>query len=112
MNNKYYRMNIFTALPKEIIDNILCYTGIIKERNGKYMTQIDKNDYRYKILKTIVRNIRICSDTYAYIVINNYFRIDISTWSDLDIVFYNYNINCHCSYNYNINCKCKPYKCN
>ena len=36
--------------PLEIIHHILQYDGRIKYRNGKYMNQICKDDYRYNLL--------------------------------------------------------------
>jgi len=40
-------------LPVEIIHRILEYDGRIKYRNGKYMNQIDPDDYRYHLLRKI-----------------------------------------------------------
>ena len=45
----------FSYLPDEIIRQILCYTDVYKERNGRLMQQIPKDDKRYDILKTIHR---------------------------------------------------------
>lgn len=43
-----------SSLPLEIIHHILSYNNTIKYRNGTYMNQICKNDYRYDLLKKIV----------------------------------------------------------
>lgn len=40
-------------LPKELIDVILEYAGLIKMRAGKYMRQIDMNDKKYEELMKI-----------------------------------------------------------
>ena len=40
-------------LPLDIIYRILEYSGIVKNRNGKYMNQISHHDSRYKILENI-----------------------------------------------------------
>jgi hypothetical protein len=40
-------------LPSEIVHRILEYDGRIKYRNGKYMNQIDPDDYRYHLLRKI-----------------------------------------------------------
>jgi hypothetical protein len=44
---------IFKHLNKDIIGLILSYDMTIKERNGIYMNQIPKTDYRYILLKNI-----------------------------------------------------------
>ena len=40
-------------LPNEMLDRILEYSGHVKCRNGKYMKQIPKDDFRYELLLTI-----------------------------------------------------------
>jgi len=40
-------------LPVEIVHRILEYDGRIKYRNGKYMNQFCKDDYRYHLLRKI-----------------------------------------------------------
>jgi len=40
-------------LPLELIHRILEYDGRIKYRHGKYMNQIDPDDYRYHLLRKI-----------------------------------------------------------
>jgi hypothetical protein len=45
--------NIFKNLPEVLEDKVLEYTGKIKIRNGKCMGQIQKDDLRYDILRTI-----------------------------------------------------------
>ena len=43
-----------TYLPKEL-QNIICEYANVKYRNGQFITQIAKNDYRRDIVKTIYR---------------------------------------------------------
>lgn len=44
---------IFKNLHSDIVIKILEYYPIIKYRNKKFMNQISKDDYRYKILENI-----------------------------------------------------------
>jgi len=41
---------IFANLPEDIIRYILSYSGVIKYRAGKYMSQFQPNDNRYMLL--------------------------------------------------------------
>ena len=71
------------VFPEDIVNHILSYTGIIKERNGKYMRQIDKKDERYAILETVQREIIVANRYRAVVRINKYDRIAVHN--------YNYN---------------------
>ena len=51
---------IINKLPQKIINNILEYQGYHKERNRKYMKQIQINHPKYSNLKNIHKNIKIC----------------------------------------------------
>lgn len=44
---------IFKNSPSDIVIKILEYYPIIKYRNRKFVNQISKDDYRYKILENI-----------------------------------------------------------
>lgn len=44
---------IWSQLPKDILIIVLNFDGTIKDRNGKFMNQISKNDTRYKILHSV-----------------------------------------------------------
>jgi hypothetical protein len=59
--------------PEEIVNHILSYTGIIKERNGKYMGQIDKKDVRYAVLRTVPRD--FFSSRWIFLQVNKYFNL-------------------------------------
>lgn len=44
---------IYKNTPLDLVIKILEYNGSIKFRNGKFIDQINKDDYRYKILHNI-----------------------------------------------------------
>jgi len=52
----------FAYLPDEIIRQILCYTDAYKERNGRLMPQIPKDDPRYAIIQMIFEKMK---DTFS-----------------------------------------------
>ena len=52
----------FAYLPDEIIRQILCYTDVFKERNGRLMSQIPKDDPRYAIIQMIFEKMK---DTFS-----------------------------------------------
>ena len=94
------------VFPEDIVNPILSYTGIIKERNGKYMGQIDKNDVRYAILKTISREIILVNKYRAVLRMNKYDRIVIHNYNETENhrLYYHYEFAIkNCSEN---NCKC------
>ena len=92
------------VFPEEIVNHILSYTGIIKERNGKYMGQIDKKDVRYTILEMVSREIDFITRYKAAIIINKYFHIHIYTDNEKNSVNYVYQFAIKCCGEKN--CKC------
>lgn len=69
------------VLPEEIVNHILSYTGIIKERNGKYMGQIPKTDRRYKMLRKIPRKFTT-TIAYAFYILHVNKHLSITVWED------------------------------
>jgi len=79
------------VFPEDIVNHILSYTGMVIERNGKYMCQIDKNDMRYAILETISREIFIANKYRAVLRINKYDRIVVHNYeSEINRLYYTY----------------------
>lgn len=46
-----------TKLPIELVHKIINYTNVVTFRNGRYINRLKKDDYRYEILKAIVKPI-------------------------------------------------------
>ena len=44
-----------SRLPSDLIPVLKLFTGELRERNGKYMRQIPKQDIRYKVLRKLPR---------------------------------------------------------
>ena len=65
-------------LPLDIIHRILEYDGRIKYRNGKYMNQICKDDYRYHLL----RKISVFNRDYLYSEMFYVYRIHYSNYDN------------------------------
>lgn len=69
--------------PIDIVHHILSYIESIKLRNGKYMSQISKNDTRYEMLKNIKKprfyHCRIGNVYGLYVILNrneqNYYKM-------------------------------------
>lgn len=57
--------NLLKQLPYDINMIILEYEGSVKKRNGVFMNQIPKNDYRYNILLDIPEK-KIARTTYGW----------------------------------------------
>ena len=90
--------NIFIIMnyvfPEEIVNHILSYTGIIKERNGKYMGQISKTDKRYKKLLKIPRKFIVSRyGLYHILTVNK--RLNIIVWENYITEQLKYNYHFH-----------------
>lgn len=86
------------VFPEDIVNHILSYVGIIKERNGKYMNQIDKKDSRYAILETVQREIIIANRHRAVVKINKYDRIMVHNYNNTERnrLYYTYEFAVRC----------------
>jgi len=86
---------IFAYLPNGIIRDIVAYTGVtFKKRNGKYMGQIPKDDFRYSTLLTIPKRIVTIGLNYA----NTYINLKYDSDTNMNVVM---NISV-CIHNQNI----------
>ena len=85
-------------LPNEIVSIILSYEGSMKERNGKYMKQIEKHDKRYNLLRTIPKKNNIYINNNYFLYTYNSFSI-CNLKNDLKITITEYNDKiCHSFY--------------
>jgi len=50
-----FNTKMWSKLPKDILQIILCYHGAIADRNGRFIDRIYKYDPRYMVLSTIPR---------------------------------------------------------
>ena len=62
-------INIFNQLPDELLRIIVSYDGRFKYRNGHWIDQIPKDDYRYNAIKNINRRIESRHNMISFIVI-------------------------------------------
>ena len=60
-------MNVFSNLPMDIVHNILPFSNHVKERNGKPMFQIAKNDIRINMLLEKYRRINKLDNYYEVV---------------------------------------------
>lgn len=84
---------MFSLLPCDVINHILAYNGtIIRERNGKFMKQIPKNDKRYDLLHKLVRNSIVnhgTEDCNLFLYINRKLSIKIN-YKNMDMRYIRY----------------------
>ena len=77
-------MELFANLPKDIKNIVLSFDGNIKYRRGEYVNQINKDDYRYDIIKRIPQK-----QIHPDIDIPSYVSLKITHFKSL---FYNVTI--------------------
>jgi hypothetical protein len=84
--------SIFQRLPIEIVEKILTYDGtILKERNGKCMKQISKEDKRYEIFQTIpIKHVVFNNYIGAYIHVRftNKYLMTMTEYNDANMIVY------------------------
>jgi len=71
---------IFERLPTDIITKILLYNDNFTIRNGKIVSIIPKNDYRYKLLSNITLKLNKIYDNNSY----NYFFPNLYNYEERD----------------------------
>lgn len=69
-----------TALPVELINKIINYTGVVTFYKGKYYNKIPKNDNRYTMLKNIIKPPHIIEDSHFTSDNRSYSVIKISIY--------------------------------
>jgi hypothetical protein len=80
----------FTSLPLDIVHYILSYDGLFKLRNGKYMGQISKSDYRYELLLEIPREFTSSYPNWRYVLRVNCHFIIIVYVGSYEPIWYGY----------------------
>jgi len=78
-------MLIFSKLPKDIINYILIFDTNFKLRNGKLISIILKNDYRYELLNYITIKPNIYFKDYFY----NFNGYEYSSYKTYDYILPN-----------------------
>jgi hypothetical protein len=61
-------IDIFRKLPDDLQRTILSYDGRFKYRNGQWIDQIPKNDYRYNVIASVNRTM-VNRDGILFIVL-------------------------------------------
>jgi hypothetical protein len=64
-------INIFNQLPDDLLRIIVSYDDRFKYRNGHWIDQIPKDDYRYNAIKNINRRIESKHAMISFIVIGS-----------------------------------------
>lgn len=66
----------YQSLPLDTVHRILSFNDTVKLRNGKYMGQISKSDYRYEMLLEIPRTFTSSYPNWRYVLrVNRHFII-------------------------------------
>ena len=69
-------MTIFAYLPTEIIEYILSYDGLYKNRNGCFIKQISNDDSRYKLFDNVPKPTISIVNRKSYIYVDIKIRFE------------------------------------
>ena len=94
-------ISIYSQLPNELIRHVFSYDNRFKHRNGRWMTQISKQDDRYSVLHTINRRIHTYerASYTSYVVVGNLIitifwgLYSNSNWNKIDYYYKFFNTN-------------------
>lgn len=84
---------MFSRLPDVLIQVIISYSDAIQFRNGKYIDRIDKNDFRYNLLRNIPPKERNVSGDYfvklyfKQYFVKQYFYLSSIAFEDIYFVY-------------------------